>query len=707
MNRKIVYGILLGAGAAALALVLELSGALSPIESISWSWRVQALSRPSSVTPKIKIIVIDEASLRWAEEEQRITWPWPREVYAAFLSFLRRGGAKVVSFDMLYPGASPHGRAVDELFGEALKEGPPNVMALMLTRNKQNVDQWTPLLERKILPLEENSPPDSAIPVPSLPYALLPVDPIAKGAMSLGNVFVDVEDQGTISRVHLFYRFAGHAVPSLPLAAYMLSTGKPVQLNKGGLSVDGRHVPLDSSGRAILNFRGTFPSDRHEKISAHAVLESELRIAEGMEIDLPVHPSEFRDCYVFFGVTATALHDLKATPIDPLLPGVEVHTTVLDNLLAGDFMADPPLWVIVCSLFGLSILAGITGVYAPRAWQNAISFPVFLSLPVCIGVLAYIAGWWWPMTGQLLASVVALIGAVVVNYATEGRQRRFIRKAFGHYLSPDVIARLESNPDQLSLGGERRELTIFFSDLQGFTTISEKMEPQDLTHLLNDYLSDMTDIIHEEGGTLDKYEGDAIIAFWNAPLDLADHPLRGVRAALRCQRRLAERRAEFEDRAGAPIQMRIGMHTGVVVVGNMGSSTRFDYSMLGDAANLAARLEGANKAFGTYTMVSEVTMQSVRDHVLAREIGSIRVVGRKEPITVYEPYAMAGESDVPGHTTYSAALEHIRHGKMQKALSLFESIADDPLAATYAKRCRELLSSDSPRWDGIWNLTSK
>ncbi|MBN2060002.1 MAG: adenylate/guanylate cyclase domain-containing protein, partial [Deltaproteobacteria bacterium] len=196
----------------------------------------------------------------------------------------------------------------------------------------------------------------------------------------------------------------------------------------------------------------------------------------------------------------------------------------------------------------------------------------------------------------------------MINYTIKGRQKRYIKNVFKQYLSPAVIERLVENPDKLALGGEMRELSIFFSDIQGFTGISEQLSPPELTALLNDYLSAMTDIILAEGGTIDKYEGDAIIAFWNAPLDVPDHAKRAVRSALLCGRKLSELRPGFRKRIGTDIYARIGINTGQVVVGNMGSNQRFDYTFLGDAGNLASRLEGVNKQFSTYLMVSEYTM---------------------------------------------------------------------------------------------------
>ena len=255
----------------------------------------------------------------------------------------------------------------------------------------------------------------------------------------------------------------------------------------------------------------------------------------------------------------------------------------------------------------------------------------------------------------LAAAVSALGIGGMLNYIAEGRQKHFLKAAFRRYLSPTVVDQLIRHPERLRLGGERRELTIFFSDLQGFSSFSERLSPEDLTHLLNDYLTDMTDIILEEGGTLDKYEGDAIIAFWGAPIEQPDHAVRAVRAAVRCQRRLAERRDEWAQRYGAVLKMRVGINTGPVVVGNMGSNQRFDYTILGDAANLASRLEGANKALGTYLMISESAWTATGGAFPGRELGALRVVGRHTPVRVWEATGLPGDPPPPDAAPYEAS----------------------------------------------------
>ena len=486
--------------------------------------------------------------------------------------------------------------------------------------------------------------------------------------------------------------FDGQPVLSLgiaPYAAVEASARRPqsARIDDHSLQIGSVTIPVDRSGKAILRFRG--PSGTHPTYSAASVIQSELRLRAGEPptVDVDV----FKDSYVFFGLSAAGLHDLRPTPVGNVYPGVEIYATMLDNLLSGDFMVDASsMLVVLATLFLAWISAFAIVLFSRKAWHSLLMIGIFLPVPAAAGMVAYAFGVWWPVVVDQSAVVLSLVAGLVFNYATEGRQKAFLKHAFKHYLSPVVIERILEDPSKLKLGGERRELTIFFSDLQGFSGFSERLDPEALTSLLNDYLSDMTDIILDEGGTLDKYEGDAIIAFWNAPLEQPDHAVRACRAALRCQHKLSERREELRQRTGETLRARIGIHTGAVVVGNMGSRNRFDYTVLGDAANLASRLEGANKPFGTYLMVSEVTWAQVNGRLSGREIGQLRVVGRKTPVRVYEPLGFEGEANPAAVESFHRGLACCYRKQWLEALSIFESLPDDPVARVYAQRCKDL-----------------
>ncbi|TRX00706.1 adenylate/guanylate cyclase domain-containing protein [Candidatus Methylobacter oryzae] len=287
------------------------------------------------------------------------------------------------------------------------------------------------------------------------------------------------------------------------------------------------------------------------------------------------------------------------------------------------------------------------------------------------------------------------------------KQKQLVTNALTQYVSSKVVEQIMVDPSRLQLGGERKTLSILFSDLEGFTDLAERMEPEPLTALLNDYLTEMTNIILDEGGTLDKYQGDGIVAFWNAPLDQADHAVCACRAALRCQQRLAERADDFAAQAGGVLKARIGLHTGEVVVGNMGSKIRFDYSILGDAANLASRLESANKLFGTAIMVSEATWLQAggSNNFIGREIGMVKVAGRSAPVKVFELQGQAGTSASPDMTAYRQALDLCRAGIWIDAEAAFNNWPDDSLCQAYAKQCRK--AQEQSGWDGVWLMDNK
>ncbi len=548
-------------------------------------------------------------------------------------------------------------------------------------------------------------PPEAA---PVYPKAAFPVPDVAAGAKRLGNVSQDPDPDGVYRRVGLFGLFDNRAVPSLPLAAWLLAgSGAPAAeaaLDSQGLRLGKTLVPLDAAGRAIPHWRApeAFPA-----VSAAAVIQSDLALRDGGQPALD--PSIFTDKIVLFGFSAPGLLDMRPSPVAGVTSGVEIHAQTLESLLSDDFLRETPTVAGWCLAAALALAAGAAVSLAPGALAGAVAVAVYLPLPALAAVGAYALGLWLPLVLPQAAVAGSLIVAILVGYATEGRQKRFIKSAFRQYLSPAVIEELLSHPERMRLGGECRELTIFFSDLQGFTSISERLDPEALTSLLNEYLTAMTDIILDEGGTVDKYEGDAIIAFWNAPLDQPDHAARGVRAALRCQERLAELRPHFREKAGVDLSMRIGLNTGQAVVGNMGSSSRFDYTMLGDAVNLAARLEGVNKQFGTYTMISKATREAAGEGFMARELARVAVVGKAEPVTVYEPMSLAeAQARGPVLADFARALEAFRCGGFEAALAGFAALAEvDPAAASYVARCRACLACPPVDWCGVCVLTSK
>ena len=705
--KKLIHGLLLGLGGAVVALALWFGGVLGRWEYPTWAWRVSAFATTNSTTSQIKLILLDQASLDWGKDPARDwKWPWPRTVYGAVLDYCKRCGAKAVGFDVLYTEPSAYQVSDDEAFADGIRRGPPFVAAVMPgkaagdTRWPTNVPS-----PRFVFQGLENWNPDSSNHWKTAARASFPIPQVATNAALFANVS-DMPDHDSIfRRATLFRVFDQRVLPSLGIATYLAAHPlAKVQVRANELDIDGRSIPFDEHGRAILRYRGK--SQTHQTFSAAQVIESELSFLEGKQPVLP-GTNTFRDCYVLLGFSAPGLLDLRPSPIAKIYPGVEIHATMLDNLLAGDFIRPVAGGVTGCGVLLLALLSGVAGIFSRKAWHSVSGFVVFLAVAVGLGFAGYALGYWWPVVPGVVATGLALVGAVVVNYATEGRQKAFIKSAFKHYLGPDVIEQIIADPSKLQLGGEERELTIYFSDIEKFSSFSERLPAKVLTPLLNDYLSAMSSIVQAEGGYVDKYIGDAIVAFWNAPLDQKDHALRACRAAVLCQRKLMGLRPVFEERTGAVVKSRIGMNTGVVKVGNMGSYERFNYTVLGDAANLASRLEGANKAFGTYLMVSESTWQQSGGNFVGRELGRLRVVGRKTPVRVYELAGLPGEERPAHFAAFEGALAKFYAGDFAAALAAFEQVPNDPASKAYAAQCRALLAHPPAAWDGVWSLTEK
>lgn len=690
---KVLRGTAIGLIAGIMALLLWQLGILESWEAPTWAWRARFFSARETLSPEIKLILLDQASLDWAQRENGWGWPWPREVYGAISAFCERGGARAVAFDLLFTEPSVYGVSDDEAMGEALKAGPPGVLALM---PGGSLETWPESMPR---PARTTTVATAIEPN----HLLFPVPEVAAGAMAFGHVAGVPDADGVFRRISPFCRFDGIEIPALGLATHLTAQPAEVTAENGRLRIGDKIVPLDERGDAVLRFRGR--DGLPEAVSAAAVIQSELRLRDE---ETPVlSPETFKDSYVFVGCSAPALLDLRPTPVNPKCPGVILHATFVDNLITDSFLAKAGGSAVALGVLATAIGAAMSLTYGGRWWQAGPLAVVWLSIPMLVGFAGYAQGWWWPVVTQAGASGLAMVGALAANYWTEGRQKAFIKQAFRHYLSGDVIEKIIRDPKHLQLGGEKRELTIMFTDLAGFSTFSEKLGPVELTTLLNEYLTEMTDIIMEEGGTLDKYEGDAIIAFWNAPLAQSDHAVRACRAALRCQRRLAELRDGFQQRTGAVLRMRVGLNTGDVVVGNMGSRKRFNYTILGDAANLAARLEGANKAFGTETMVSESTWRLASAEFTGRVLADLRVVGRRSAVTVYELTGFATDATPAEWKTFAAGLTFFREGQFAKAEETFRGLSDDPAAQRYARRCAELAANRPESWDGVWELTQK
>jgi adenylate cyclase len=462
-------------------------------------------------------------------------------------------------------------------------------------------------------------------------------------------------------------------------------------------------IPADALGRVLINYRGG------EKTFPHIPVTDILKgnISE----------NAFNDKIVLVGPTAAGIYDLRVTPFENIFPGLEIHANVVDSILSNDFLFYPA-WAPLFDLTAIIVAGLLIGVALPRTGVITGALSALILFTGYILLCQYMfseKGYILNLVYPLLVMVLVYVSITAYKYLIEAKQKRFVKNAFSTYLAPSVVKQLIDSPEKLVLGGEQRVITAFFSDVQGFTNISESLTPHELVELLNEFLTEMTDIILNNEGTVDKFEGDAIIAFFGAPNYLANHAEVACKSCIEMQKRLAELRTNWKALNKPELNMRIGLCTGSAVVGNMGSKNRMDYTMMGDTVNTAARLEGVNKIYGLYTLISETTYESAGEGFLTREIDSIKVVGKNEPISIYELIGFLDDNNEKMQqiiSLYSKGLNAYRNRNWEKAIEFFKDVLkvapDDGPSITMLARCNELILNPPEKdWDGSFTMKTK
>lgn len=613
------------------------------------------------------------------------SWPLRRSDIAKIVANLRTLGAKVVGVDLLFDFPSSYG------------EDPAAAATFRSAGNVVVVSQG--VIEDGVLT--------------GIRYPIPPIHAVTgTGYSNIQSASGIVE---SMARIRVYPNDKGLR-DGWPFSVQVLSKYLGVQPKLDGdrLLLGDVVVPLDRNNDLHVDFP-LFPpgarsyGERHG-LSALDVLDLSKQSPE----DIAELRAMIEGKIVLLGDTSEVSHDYFETPIGTVY-GVEIIGATIDTLQRGGPLQPAPLWleIALAALLAIGLMYAAT-IQSPgkRIGTALAEFVVWFVLAVGIYAAAGIIVW---MSYMMIAGT---LGFLVINlryYLQERDQKALIRDAFGQYLSPKVVNILVKDPSKLSLGGERKEMTAFFSDLAGFSTISEMLSPDDLVALLNEYLTSMCDIIAEYDGTVDKFEGDAIIAFWGAPLEQPNHAELGCLATIDMQRFMLGYRRQLQQRGQPALNMRVGLNTGAMLVGNLGSKQRMDYTIMGDAVNLAARLEGANKLFGTKSMLSHHTYMHVKDIVEARELDRIRVVGKREAVTVYElverkGYLTEQQKDLFG--LYEQGIAQYRQGEFRDALLSFQRAlvvdANDGPSATYVQRCEQYISMPPPSgWDGVFELVNK
>lgn len=620
----------------------------APLEELrlrSFDFYQLAKPRNSKLRPAV-IVDIDEDSLRKLGQ-----WPWPRTLVADLVRRLAALGAVAIGFDVIFaePDRYSPGSIIDivgnldEETRARIRALPSNDQILAAAFASAGVVVGELGLRQATAagaPQQIGIASMGADPTPYLikfPGILRNVPILEEAAAGIGMLSIRPERDGIVRRVPLAMRADGRTIPALSLEMLHVAAGSGPII-----------IRADEAGIESIGIRGLeLPTDRNGQIWVHFARSDASRYVSAQDVLAGRVPRDKIDHkLVLIGTSATGLLlDRVTTPVDPVTPGVEVHAQILENALTGAWISYPdyamPAELLAALLVSLTII-----IIAPAVRALTVGALGLLMAAALVGT-----SWYFYMerallidfTYPLISALAVFLVVVFTNYLREQVQRQQIRSAFGQYLAPDLVEQLVRTPEKLVLGGEEREMTIMFSDVRGFTTISEmyKHQPQRLTSLMNCLLTPLTDAIIFHQGTIDKYMGDAVMAFWNAPLNDADHAANACRAALEMMERVKVLNADREAEAKiygepfVPIKIGVGVNTGTCVVGNMGSTLRFNYSVLGDAVNLTARIEGQTKNYGVAIAAGATTMAAVGEKFAALELDLIRVKGKSEPEIVY------------------------------------------------------------------------
>jgi len=657
-------GLLVGLASGAAVLGADLlSGALvqgsggHPLqiaELKTYDWRLTETARPETARKDIALVEIDEYSLRNLQPYAG-RWPWPRVVHAMLIDYLARAPAKLVAYDVNF--AEPDSRRGFDFGGDTMSgadsdralvdsiEAAGNVILLAdATYNAQSG-------ETSGLPLTE-FPSDAPGAVErGVIYAPFPA--LVPAARALGHNFFVLDPDGPLRHTVPFARSQSHVIPSLGLAAALAAAGiAPQQVRFEGdqLAIGDRRMPLewrrvrsadgtDQYQWGLIRFRGAalLADLKQRTYPTHSFFDLVAAEQEILNHRKPaIDPSLFRDRIVFVGTTASGLYDVFETPFaNGKMPGINIHAAVADDVLSNRFIHEAAWSSRIATVAAIAMLVGVVSAMLP-AWWAAAATVAGMSLFAWAAMRAFAGGLWINLTQPVLASSLSLFGGVAYQYFVEGREKRQVKKLFGQYVSRDVFKQLIADPSSAKLGGHRREMTVLFSDIRGFTAITERGAPEEIVGMLNEYFSRMVEIVFRHHGTLDKFVGDMVMALFGAPLDDPDHAEHAVEAALEMQDALFELNDRWQAQGRAMFDIGIGINTGPMIAGNLGSEAIMSYTVIGDAVNLGARLESLNKDYGTRIIISETTRAGLGGRYLLRPLGEVVVKGKTQPVAIFE-----------------------------------------------------------------------
>ena len=719
-QKKLISGALVGGTVCLLALALHWSGWLTIAELKTLDHRFHRYADSTKAGNDIVLVAVDEASL-----EAYGSWPWSRDRHGYVVHYLKQAGAKAVVFDILFLEPDSAAEEFDEVFAEEMRAaGNVYLPFLMQDQQEPSADSTVSLaglqelspdiLKKATIALDDQEPQPTGT-LKTYADAKLPTPLFAQAAHGLGYINLTPDIDGTTRRLPLLARARNQTFLHITTAvARDLLTADRATLRRRELQLGSMTIPLTPEHEMVIDWHGTLENRVYHVYPIGAVLRSYTDMQEGKPPLLD--PALFRDKIVFVATTAAGTYDLRVTPLSPFAPGVLIHMSALDNILRHRHLQPASWWMFAASTLILTLATAWAFMLIQSQWVKAAAIGGLAIAYYGLAVHAFTShGLWLDLAVPEGALAVSFAAASTVEYLTEGRHRRQLRTVFDKYMAAEVVDEIMRNPEAIRLGGERKELSVFFSDVAGFTSLSEQLDPETLVELLNKYLSAMTDIILRHRGNVNKYLGDGIMAIFGAPRGDPNHASLACFAALDSQSELARLREQWKAEGQPEISARIGINSGWLVVGNMGSQARMEYTVMGDTVNLASRLEGANKFYDTLILLGPRTYELAAQDIEAREVDLMRVKGKKEPVVVFELLARKGRLSAEQHRvmeTYSEGLEAYKRRDFKTAAAQFEAaLALDPgdgPSRVYLERAREYLVAPPPAdWDGVYELKSK
>lgn len=694
-------------------------GVLRTLEYFAYDARLN-LTLPGDVDKRVVIVDVDEKSL--AVEGR---WPWPRDRMARLVNLLfDEYGVSVLGFDMVFAERERH--AAFENLEHMLRAGGETGLADRVASLTPRTDEQfaTALHERPVALgyyFSGNTTTTGQLPEPYLPAIIaetmdIPAPsasgyganlPMLQNEAPRGGFFDNPlsDEDGVFRRAPTFQSYEGALYESLSLAVAELYLKKPLSIDENNewLQIGEHSIPVDGTMAAPVPYRG--PQGSFPYVSASDVLNQTV-----------ADPGVLKDAIVLVGTTAPGLYDLRNTPVQKVYPGVEVHANLISGILDNRFLRHPA-YLAGAELLAVSALAVVLAVALPLLGAVGGALLAVGTLVATVAANLYL----WvehSLVMSIAPTVLMILSVFLFNVAygfiAESRNRRALARRFGQYVPPELVEVMSADPDQYSMRGERREMTVLFSDVKGFSKLAESMDPAQLSELMNELLTALTRVIHEQRGTIDKYMGDAVMAFWGAPLADPHHATEAVTAALKMVQAVERVKVDFVARGWPEINMGVGINSGPMNVGDMGSEFRMAYTVMGDAVNLGSRLEGLTRNYGVDIVVSEYTVRAAPGFVY-RLLDRVRVKGRDTPLDVYEPLGHVDHIDEPTRReveAFNRGLSLYRDRQWNKAEAEFQSLVrefgDNNLYEIYIDRIQHFSVTPPPEgWDGVFDFKTK